>query len=220
LKADVVLEKGLSGVGMTAGIGTRICGVHAGCRGKLGVHPADARQGNAASPSGRAGMTAAEKKILLTIGAFDAEQHAPWPAAAHLLSLGFTQDQLSLAAMAPAMDKAVSPGVMGDLEKRVAPLLARLGVIDVGCEVGALVATSGPMCVILCCRDHEHAGSPTGHERSSARLRSDLLRHIERGAVLLGVNAADASQQLISARVLLQHSPHGVQSHEFADKAH
>jgi hypothetical protein len=161
-------------------------------------------------------MTAATKKLLLTIGAFDAGRNPPWPAVAHLLTSGFVHDQLSLAALAPSMDLAVAPFVLGELEDRVAPLLCRLTTVPGDCQGGVLVATKGPLCAILSAGDHEPVEAVSGHERSSARLKSDLVHHIRSGAVLLAVNSEGPEQQLVSTRVLLQHSPHGVQSHEFA----
>ena len=47
------------------------------------------------------------------------------------------------------------------------------------------------------------------------KLRVDLTEHIRKGAVVLGVSANDFGQQRQSTRILLRHSSHRVQTHEF-----
>ena len=47
------------------------------------------------------------------------------------------------------------------------------------------------------------------------KLRDDLATYIRAGAVVLGVSANTINQQRESTRVLLQHSSHRVQTHEF-----
>lgn len=47
------------------------------------------------------------------------------------------------------------------------------------------------------------------------QLRDDLTEHIRNGAVVLGVSCNDFDQQRQSTRILLRHSSHRVQTHEF-----
>ena len=47
------------------------------------------------------------------------------------------------------------------------------------------------------------------------KLRDDLTQDIRKGAVVLGVSANDFDQRRQSTRILLQHSSHRVQTHEF-----
>jgi len=46
-------------------------------------------------------------------------------------------------------------------------------------------------------------------------LRNDLTSYIRNGAVVLGVSSNTLDQQRQSTRVLLEHSSHRVQTHEF-----
>ena len=47
------------------------------------------------------------------------------------------------------------------------------------------------------------------------QLRDDLAGYIRNGAIILGVSADTLDQQRQSTRVLLEHSSHRVQTHEF-----
>lgn len=47
------------------------------------------------------------------------------------------------------------------------------------------------------------------------QLRDELARHIAQGAILLGVGAGSPEQQRTATQILLTHSSHRVQTHDF-----
>ena len=140
-----------------------------------------------------------------------------YPAMTALLSGGLTAAQLGIIVQSTAHGRlldeqarhgAVPPeivAVVGDVEPSPGPV-----------EGGALVVTRHSIW-----RSNTLLGSlpevtaPVQGHSQAPHLRDDLVYHLRCGNVVLGVQADGVGQQRVSTRILLQHSPYRVQTHEF-----
>lgn len=130
---------------------------------------------------------------------------------------GFTRQDLCLAgtreALGSIVQRASSPilALIGKVldYRQLRPLFPLLDSVEV-------VATSGALLRKLL---KEAAWSNGGQELSSSWLLPELFgrftEHMRQNAVVLLVSAPDATLQYRSSRVLLRHSAHTVQTHEF-----
>jgi hypothetical protein len=137
-------------------------------------------------------------------------------AVADLLANGFTRRDMCLAGTRDAISGVMQPAgpavpaLGGSLDyRRVRPLYPLIDNVEV-------VATSGALLRKLL---KEATWSQGDRELTSSWLLPDLFArftdHVRQNAVVLLVSAADSGQQHRSSRILLRHSAHTVQTHEF-----
>ena len=137
-------------------------------------------------------------------------------AVAELYADGFTKRSMCVAGTRDALGVVVGPagtalpGMADAFDcRRVSPLHPPIDDVDVVATKGALLR-----------RLLEEAARRQGDRAlTSSWLIPDLFStfsdHMRRNAVVLLVSAADSAQQHRSCRILLRHSAHTVQTHEF-----
>jgi hypothetical protein len=81
-----------------------------------------------------------------------------------------------------------------------------------------VVATSSDLLRTLLSHANWHGGDETPRSSSLQELLARSSDHIERGAIALLVSAPDPLLQHRSSRILLRHSAHTVQTHEFTPR--
>ena len=162
---------------------------------------------------GDATLASASQTYRLAIAVL-VESVAFWATILELLRSGFSPEQFNIAVLDSRLtDVATTPQPVAEGSPRLASLTNHLEPTRIHGQ-RALV-TPGPLTKALLpnmddpSSDADHAGS------ISSTLRSDLIRHVLDGAIVLCVNAANAAQQSASTRILLQHSSYRVQTHEF-----
>lgn len=132
---------------------------------------------------------------------------------------GFGRDQVSILGLEKALDALHSiasskPGcLLGDLLALVAK--SELSLMYTGDDF--VLVACGPL--------WQKIGGIAGSGSEDGRIvvgswmdpatRTELTRLISAGAIVLSVNADTVDQQRRSARILLSHSSHHVQTHEF-----
>lgn len=142
------------------------------------------------------------------------ETDALSPTILELVEIGFSHDQLNVAALAPTWSRiATSPRPAEPGQEHLVLLVARLQPLRLGGH--PLLVTPGPLCEAIKQETGGQASNPELVAWMSPTLRIDLIQHIRDGAVILCANAASVQQQLSSTRTLLRHTSHRVQTHEF-----
>lgn len=136
-----------------------------------------------------------------------------WRAMAHLLQSGISPEQICLMGLPDTLTALRLPFPLDDPETlplrhllRKAPMTVRIG------ETRDLVAHCGSQMSALL----SHSKSATlGFDWMQQELSQTLFDDAEQGAVVLLVSAANTEQQSTSARLLLRHGQHNLQTHEF-----
>jgi hypothetical protein len=144
----------------------------------------------------------------LAIGVFHEPERLD-SAISDLFTDGFAAQDMCLVGTRPAFDHLL-PASVSELGR--AQLASQLEPLADGAEV---VATSGDLLSTLL--GHARWQRGTG-ARGSSPLQDLLTRssdHIADGAIALLVRAPDPARQHRSSRILLRHSAHTVQTHEF-----
>jgi hypothetical protein len=128
---------------------------------------------------------------------------------------GFTRRNMCVAGTRDALELVMQragstlPALATLDYRRVWPLYSQVDDVEV-------VATNGALLRKLLEKSARSYGDPAS---TSSWLLPDLFTrysdHMRRNAVVLLVNAADSAQQHSSSRILLRHSAHPVQTHEF-----
>lgn len=173
--------------------------------------------GATAGTSGsRTNMGEVVDTIRLAIGAFYEAQNLD-QAIADLFADGLTTRELCLAGTRQAFQDIVHAPPQQAFQERNRPLRTRpLQPLAFLSDDLQLVATSG---IVLRTLLREGQGK-TGHTSpsSSSLLRGicdRLTDHLRHNAIVLVVSAPNSNLQHRSSRILLRHSEHPVQTHEF-----
>lgn len=151
---------------------------------------------------------------------------AVWPAVIALLDGGFGLHQLCLAARPETIarlpasaahyrDRQPAMGALIDHVSGFTPPKTTAG----GGKPGVLLRFQGP-------REGSATGGTNGHDEAAhvdwnrPELSGNVLDQINEDAIVLGVSSQSTRQQLVSTRILLEHSSHRVLTQEFILPAH
>lgn len=148
-----------------------------------------------------------------------------WPAVIALLDGGFALHQLCLAARPETIARLPdSASHYRDRQPAMGPL------IDHVSGYTPPKAAAGSMARVLLrfqsARDGTRDGCGSGHDETAfvdwnrPELGGNVLDQVNDDAIVLGVSSLSTRQQLISTRILLEHSSHRVLTQEFILPAH
>ncbi len=137
-------------------------------------------------------------------------------ALADLGGVGITREQLGIAALAPTLVRLQNGAwCVGSACGDIADAVARVETTPARVDDQFVVVTRNSLWQKLQCFGAAASEALITANWMTLKLRNDLTDHIRKGAVVLGVSANDFDQQRQSTRILLQHSSHRVQTHEF-----
>lgn len=185
-------------------------GLHRG-----GAGARDASRDERAVPASDAAPRSAPKTRLAIATFLDTDNLAE--AVEELERAGFGRDQVCLIGLERTVERLLAVAAA-----KSATLLSDLIATSASAEPSLMQSSDG-FVLVACGPQWQHIGSASGTD--SGRIvvggwmdpatSSELTRLIGAGACVLSVNSDTVDQQRRSARILLSHSSHRVQTHEF-----
>lgn len=153
----------------------------------------------------------------LAIGLFHERQRLE-NALADLLSDGLGVLDMCLVGTRQAFDRLMpKSGGDGTADLSAAPLAQFQSLLPIAEDQG-VVATSGALLHALRSDAKWQGDGSSGVSRILPQLLAKSSEHIDQGALALLVRAPDSILQHRSSRILLRHSAHTVQTHEFTSR--
>jgi hypothetical protein len=154
-------------------------------------------------------------RLRLAIAVFDGGE-CLCRALADLGLVGFVREQVGIAALASTLlGLRQGPSCVGSQCGDVVDAIAQVEKTPTKVNNEFVVVTRDSLWQRLGCFSAATAEALITANWMTLKLRDDLTGYIRKGAIVLGVSANDLNQQRQSTRILLQHSSHRVQTHEF-----
>ena len=160
-------------------------------------------------------MSKGVSKTRLAIAVFDRGE-CLCRALADLDVAGFKRDQRGIAAVAPTLIRLQNGAwCAGSACGVVADVIVEVETTPTRVDDEFVVVTRNSIWQKLQCFGSASSEALITANWMTLQLREDLTEYVRKGAVVLGVSASDFDQQRQSTRILLKHSSHRVQTHEF-----
>ncbi len=162
------------------------------------------------------GMATRAPKSRLSIGFYDDRERLR-STVGRLFERGFSRDQLGIVTLRKTIAALIEPATSEHTDwKLVSRLLDELLPLDSAPGLGEIVVSRGPIHRILA---HQvKLPSPEVLTAPASAGTSDFASVLQQGAMALAVASETSEQQWASTRILLEHSAHPVQTHEFSLK--
>ncbi|KAB2920719.1 MAG: hypothetical protein F9K29_00120 [Hyphomicrobiaceae bacterium] len=158
-------------------------------------------------------MTIADNAFRLAIGIFY-EAAKLESVMAELRADGFTLQDVCLVGTAAALNAAREHATGTQAADGMAALdSASMQTLDCRLEGMDIVATQGPLIQSLV--ETRRFGHPSRRSWLQQELCDRLAGHVRKGAIAVLVSVRSAVSQQRCSRILLRHSSHAVQTHEF-----